>query len=114
MPFSFYSARKTELKCVLNVHVCLFVCPLPVPLQSFIVKPVEEVRLRADSSHVRVDAEKLQQGAGSSFLHADYNRLRKPFGPESVGHGDAVALGALLCAVRHVLRRVHLFRVRGG
>lgn len=76
---------------------------LPVPLQPFIVKPVEEVRLRAERSHVRVDAEKLQQGACPSLLHADYNRLRKPFGPESVGHGDAVALDSLLFAAQRIL-----------
>lgn len=91
---------------------------LPVPLQSFIVKPVEEVRLGTERPHVGVDAEKLQQGAGSSFLHADYNRLRKPLGPESVGHGNAVALRALLRAAPHVERqlrsqRVHLRRVLG-
>lgn len=76
------------------------------------------MRLRADSPHVRVDAEKLQQRTGSSFLHADYNRLRKPFGPEGVGHWDDVALGALLCAVRCVKGQlswcVHLLCVRGG
>ncbi|KAG7222844.1 hypothetical protein INR49_016054 [Caranx melampygus] len=85
-------------------------------VRPFIIKPVEEVRLRTDRSHIRVDAEKLQQRAGPSFLHADYNRLRKPLGPESVGHGDAVALGALLGAVRqYVLKqlsgRVHLLCV---
>lgn len=87
------------------MSVCLF---LPVPLKSFVVKPVEKVRLSTDRSHVRMDAEKLQQCAGSAFLHADYNRLGKLLGPERVGHGDAV----ILRAVRH--KRLLPRCVRGG
>lgn len=68
---------------------------IPVPVQSFVVKPVEKMRLRSDRSDVRVDAEKLQQRPGPAFLHADDDRLRELLGPERVGHGDAVVLRAI-------------------
>lgn len=72
-----------------------FVFSIPVPVQSFVVKPVEKMRLRSDRSDVRVDAEKLQQRPGPAFLHADDDRLRKLLGAERVGHGDAAVLRAV-------------------
>lgn len=69
--------------------------PIPVPVKTFVVKPVEKMRLRSDRSDVRVDAEELQQRPGPSFLHADDDRLRKLLGPERVGHGDAAVLRAV-------------------
>lgn len=79
------------------VHQKVRVCALflPVPVKSFVVKPVEKVRLRSDRSDVRMDAEKLQQRPGPAFLHADDDRLRKLLGPVRVGHGDAAFLRAV-------------------
>lgn len=90
-------------------------CCLPVPLQAFVVEPVEEVRLCTERPDVRVDAQELQQGARASFLYADDDGLRKFFRPEGVGveHGDAVSVRVALRS-QELLVRVHLpLRVLG-
>lgn len=94
---------------------CARMCScLPVPLQPLVVKPVEEVRLRAHRPDVGMDAQELQQGARPSLLHPDYDRLRKLLGAEGVGHGHAAALRALRGAVRQLPRRVAQLCARGG
>lgn len=60
----------------------------PVPLQPLVVEAVEEVRLRADGSHVRMDAQELQQSPRPAFLHPDDDGLRELFAAEAVGHSD--------------------------
>lgn len=54
----------------------------PVPLQSSVIVPVEEVRLSTSSSHIWVDSYELQHGSGSALLYADYNGIWQLFIPE--------------------------------
>lgn len=65
-------------------------CCIPVPFQPLIVEAVKEVRLRADGSHVRMDAQELQQSPGATFLHPDDDGLRKLFAAVIVRYRDVV------------------------
>lgn len=48
---------------------------LPVPLQSSIIVPVEEVCLGASRSHVGMDSYELQNSSGPPFFHTDYDGI---------------------------------------
>lgn len=61
---------------------------LPVPLQSLVVEAVEEVRLCAHGSHVRVDAQELQQSPRAALLHPDDDGLRELLAAEAVRDGN--------------------------
>lgn len=58
----------------------------PVPVEPFIVEPVEEVRLCAHGSDVGMHAQELEQSARAALLHADNDGLGKLFIPETVGY----------------------------
>lgn len=63
---------------------------LPVPAQPLVVAAVEEVRLGAHGSDVRVDPQELQQRPGSALLHPDDDGLRELLAAEVIGDGDVV------------------------
>lgn len=52
---------------------------LPVPLQSSVIVPVEEVRLGSSRSHVRVNSNKLENSSGPAFFHTDYDGIWQLF-----------------------------------
>lgn len=62
---------------------------LPVPLETLVVEPVEEVRLCADSAHIWMDAQELQQRPGAPFLHANNDGLWESFTSVRVRDRDA-------------------------
>lgn len=57
-----------------------------VPLQPFVVEAVEEVRLCAHGSHIRMDAQELQQSPSATFLHPDDDGLRELFTAEIISY----------------------------
>lgn len=61
--------------------------PLPVPVQTSAVVPVEEVGFGAQGPHVRVHTDKLQHRPGSPFLNAHNEGLGQPFGAHLRGAG---------------------------
>lgn len=63
---------------------------LPVPIRPFVVEAVEEVRLRANGSHVRMDAQELQKRPSAAFLHPDDDGLRELFAAEVIRYRDVV------------------------
>lgn len=70
------------------------------------------MRLRSDGSHVWMDAQKLQQSPGATFLHPYNDGLRKLFAAEIVGYRDIARWSFALRQVRQLfadkrdLRRV--------
>lgn len=83
---------------------------LPVPVQSLLVEAVKKVRLGADGSHVRMDAQELQQSPGATFLHPDDDGLRELFAAEIIRYRDVVRWSVAVRQVRQLfpdnLRRV--------
>lgn len=69
---------------------------LPVPLETFVVEPVEEVWLGAHSAHIWMHAQKLQQRPGAPFLHANDDSLRKLLTSVRVGNRDATFPAAVV------------------
>ena len=75
----------------------------PVPLQSLVVEAVKEVRLRAHGSHVRMDAQELQQSAGATLLHPDDDGLGELFAAVTIGYRDIVRRSDALRQIRQLL-----------
>lgn len=60
---------------------------VPVPVQSLVVEAVEEVRLCAHGSHVRMDAQELQESSSAALLHPDDDGLGELFAAKTVRDG---------------------------
>lgn len=80
---------------------------LPVPLETFVVESVEEVRLGAHSAHIWMHAQKLQQRPGAPFLYADYDSLRKLLTSVRIGNRDATFPAAVF-RLHRLCVRVHV------
>lgn len=73
-----------------QAHLCRWDTLLPVPLQSSVIVPVEEVCLCASRPHVWVNPYELQNSSSSAFFHADDDGIRQLLIPKLwITHGGA-------------------------